>query len=187
MKTAVFGGSFDPIHIGHIYAVVEAKIKMDFDKIIFIPAKQSPLKTSRPTGDEHRINMLEIAVGQFDFMEVDTYEVNRESISYTYDTVKYLKDAFPDDSLYFLMGRDQYINFDKWYKKDDLLELMRFVVMDRIDDDSQIEEPFIQLNQPVVEVSSTSIRNRIKNAEPVRHQLDAGVFKYIKEHGLYGS
>ncbi|WP_020008496.1 nicotinate (nicotinamide) nucleotide adenylyltransferase [Salinicoccus albus] len=187
MKIAVFGGSFDPIHIGHIHAVVEAKIKMDFDKIIFIPVKQSPLKTLKPIEDEHRINMLEMITREYDFMALDKYEIDHERASYTYDTARYLKTEYPNDALYFLMGWDQYLNFDRWYKKDELLELMHFVVLDRIGEGPHIQEPFIQLNQPVVEVSSTVIRSRIMNNDPVRHQLDAGVFKYIKEHGLYES
>lgn len=185
MKTAIFGGTFDPVHIGHIHAVIEARMVLGLDRIIFIPARQSPLKSNSPTEDEHRLNMLHRAIRDYDFIEIDTFELEQEGVSYTYDTALYLTGKFPEDELYFLMGMDQYINFEKWHHKDELLDLMTFAVMTRTGDEEMVAEPFIRLNQPVVEVSSTIIRERIARGEIVRHQLNNVVYEYIKEHGLY--
>lgn len=185
MKIGVFGGTFDPVHIGHIHAVAEAKIALNLDKVIIIPARQSPLKSSSPTKNEHRVNMLHHAVEGYGFIEIDTFELEQEGVSYTYGTALYLARKYPEDELYFLMGMDQYRSFDKWHKNDELLELMNFAVMARAAEDVRVKQPFIHLQQPVVEVSSTIIRERIANGNIVRHQLNSAVYEYIKEQGLY--
>lgn len=187
MKIAIFGGTFDPIHIGHVHAVIEAKIALGLDKIIFIPAWQSPLKSNTPTKDEHRVVMLNHAVINYDFIEIDTVELEQEGVSYTHDTAQYLTGKYPDDELYFLMGVDQYLNFEKWHKKDELLTMMKFGIMSRAGEEVVIKKPFIRLQQPVVEISSTIIRDRIARGDIVRHQLNCDVYDYIKEQRLYES
>ncbi|WP_411844245.1 nicotinate (nicotinamide) nucleotide adenylyltransferase [Salinicoccus sp. HZC-1] len=185
MKIAIFGGSFDPVHIGHVHAVIEAKMALDLDKIIFIPAKQAPLKTTSPTEDSHRLKMLQLAVREYDFIEIDNFELGQDGVSYTYETAKYLTGKYPDDEIYFLMGMDQYNNFEKWNHKDELLNMMKFAVMGRAAGDMNIEQPFVPVHQPVVEVSSTTIRERVAKGDIVRHQLNTAVYEYIKEQGLY--
>lgn len=185
MKMAVFGGTFDPVHIGHVHAVVEAKIALGLDRVIFVPARQSPLKTVSPAGDAHRLEMLHRATDVYDFMEIDTFELEQEGVSYTYDTASYLSEKHPEDELYFLMGVDQYLDFDKWHNNDELLRLMRFAVMARASEEVTVKDPFIRVQQPVVEVSSTIIRERIAEGGIVRHQLNDTVHDYIKEQRLY--
>lgn len=185
MKTAIFGGTFDPVHIGHIHAVIEAKMALGLDRILFIPAKQAPLKNASPAADNHRLEMLRMSVEAYDFIEIDTFEIEQEGISYTFETAKYLTEKYPNDDLYFLIGMDQYYNFDKWNHNEELLNMMKFAVMDRTAGDIDLKQPFIPVHQPVVEVSSTIIRERIANGDIVRHQLNSAVYDYIKEHGLY--
>ncbi|HIW12311.1 MAG TPA: nicotinate (nicotinamide) nucleotide adenylyltransferase [Candidatus Salinicoccus stercoripullorum] len=185
MKIAVFGGTFDPVHIGHVHAVVEAKISLDLDRIIFVPARQSPLKKTPPAGDAHRLEMLHRATDAYEFMEVDTFELEQEGVSYTHDTASYLSKKYPEDELYFLMGVDQYLDFDKWHNNDELLRLMSFAVMARASEEVTVKAPFIRVQQPVVEVSATIIRERIAEGEIVRHQLNDTVHDYIKEQRLY--
>ncbi|MFB9860703.1 nicotinate (nicotinamide) nucleotide adenylyltransferase [Salinicoccus siamensis] len=185
MRIGFFGGTFDPVHLGHIHGVVEAKIALDLDKIIMIPAKQSPLKDESPTGDAHRIEMLKRAAAPYGFMEILEWEITREGVSYTFDTVQYLKEEYPSDERFFLIGSDQYEGFHKWHRHEALLKMMNFVVMSRRPDELAIDERFTALSQPVMEISSTVIRERIKKGEVAMHQLEPSVYQYIKEHRLY--
>lgn len=185
MKIGIFGGTFDPIHIGHIISVFEVKISFGLDKVIFIPARQSPHKETMPTGNTERLDMIHKAIARFECFSLDTFELNRDGKSFTYDTAKYLRDKYPHDELYFLMGTDQYETFDKWYKHDELISMMNFIVMMRHSDDMEISAPFIRADQLVVEVSSTLVRKRIKEGLPYKHFLNEDVYEYIKENALY--
>jgi len=129
--------------------------------------------------------MLHRATDAYEFMEVDTFELEQEGVSYTHDTASYLSKKYPEDELYFLMGVDQYLDFDKWHNNDELLRLMSFAVMARASEEVTVKDPFIRIQQPVVEVSATIIRERIAEGEIVRHQLNDTVHDYIKEQRLY--
>lgn len=184
MKIGIFGGTFDPVHTGHIISAVEARKTLKLDKVIFIPAFQSPHK-EEPGGDTNRLQMLESAVEPYPYFEIDTFELKNKGLSYTYDTVKYLTKKYAGDELYFLIGTDQYDNFDKWYRYQSLLEMIHFAVMRRHDSNAVILEPFIDVGQPVIEISSTDIRHRIKKQDEYRHLLPESVYGYIKENNLY--
>ncbi|WP_052256452.1 nicotinate-nucleotide adenylyltransferase [Salinicoccus sp. YB14-2] len=185
MKIGIFGGTFDPIHIGHIISVLEVKIAFGLDEVVFIPARQSPHKETMPTANKERTDMIKRAISGYEGFTMDTFELNREGKSFTYDTAKYLKAQYPDDELYFLMGTDQYENFDKWHNHDELIDIMNFIVMMRHSDDMEISAPFIRADQLVVEVSSTLVRTRIKEGLPYKHFLNEAVYEYIKENALY--
>ena len=185
MKIGVFGGTFDPIHIGHIISVLEVKIAFGLDRVIFIPARQSPHKETMPTGNEERTAMIQKAIAGYEGFSMDTFELDRYGKSFTYDTAKYLKDEYPDDELYFLMGTDQYESFDKWYRNEELIDMMNFIVMMRHSDDMEISAPFIRADQLVVEVSATLVRRRAKEGLPYKHFLNEAVYEYIKENALY--
>lgn len=185
MKIGIFGGTFDPVHLGHIIAVQEVKLKFNLDEVVFIPARQSPHKEVKPSGDDDRVEMVKRAIAGYESFRLDNVELQREGRSFTYDTALYLKEKYPEDELYFLMGTDQYESFEKWYRYEDLLKMMKFIVMMRHSDDMEIASPFIRADQLVMEISSTLIRTRIENDLPFRHFLDASVYEYIKENALY--
>lgn len=185
MKIGVFGGTFDPIHIGHIISVMEVKISFGLDKVIFIPARQSPHKETMPAGNQERMEMIQRAIARHEGFTLDTFELDKDKKSFTFDTAKYLRNEYPHDELYFLMGTDQYESFDKWYKHEELMNMMNFIVMMRHSDDMEISAPFIRADQLVVEVSSTLVRTRIKQGLPYKHFLDESVYEYIKENALY--
>lgn len=185
MKIGVFGGTFDPVHLGHVISVLEVKLKFGLDKVIFIPARQSPHKKTKPADDADRIMMVEKAIADYDSFHLDTVELDREGVSFTYDTAVYLKEKFPEDELYFLMGTDQYESFEKWHRYEDLLDMMKFIVMMRHSDELDIPSPFIRADQLVVEISSTLIRRRVGEGLPFRHFLHPSVYEYIKENALY--
>ncbi len=185
MKIGVFGGTFDPIHLGHVIAVREVKLKFGLDKVLFIPARQSPHKETQPSADRDRVEMVERATAGYRDFVVDTVELGRKGKSFTYDTAVYLKEKYPEDELYFLMGTDQYESFEKWHNHEELLGMMKFIIMMRHSDVIGIDPPFIRADQLVVEISSTLIRARIGEGLPFRHFLDSSVYEYIKENALY--
>lgn len=184
MKIGIFGGTFDPVHIGHIISAVEVKEKLPLDKVIFIPARQSPHK-SQPSNSKDRLHMLQAAVESYQYFLIDTFELAQDKLSYTFNTVEYLLEKYPEDELYFIMGTDQYINFNKWYNYKKLLDMIHFVVLRRNDENITIHAPFIDIRQPVIEVSSSNIRDNIQNQLEYRHLLPESVHGYIKENNLY--
>ena len=185
MKIGVFGGTFDPVHNGHINAFVEAYLALQLDKIIIVPTYVSPFKENSNTGDVHRLNMLEIAAEQYDFVTIDTYELEQQKVTYTFDTLKYLNAKYPNDDLYFIIGTDHFLTFNKWAHAEELHELATFVVLDRNDELHDVKPPFIKLAANIVEVSSTLIRDRLKSNTEVRHLMDRNVYGYIKERRIY--
>jgi len=185
MKIGIFGGTFNPIHLGHVNAIGEAKKHFCLDKVIIIPAAQSPHKTDKPMKDSDRVEMIKRATKYLDFVEIDTLELERSGVSYTYDTILKLKKEHADDELFFIMGEDQYESFDRWYRYEDLLDLITFIVLRRNGSTKQIEAPFIAKNTRVFEVSSSEIRKRINQNEQYSHLINDHVYAYIKEHNLY--
>ena len=185
MKIGVFGGTFDPVHNGHINAFAETYIGMKLDKVIIVPTFISPFKKQAGSTDSHRLNMLKLAVEDYDFAEIDTFEIDQQKVTYTFDTLKYLKGKYPDDELYFIIGTDHFISFDKWAHADKLHDLAKFVVLDRNDELYNVEAPFIKLSTNIVEISSTLIRERLKSNTEVRHLIHEQVYRYIKEQRLY--
>src|SRR5699024_12789165 len=145
MKIGVFGGTFEPIHIGPIVSVLEVKIAFGLDRVIFISAQQAPHKETKTTGNKKRTAMIQKAIAGYEGFIMDTVELDRAGKSFTYDTAKYLKDEYLDDEIYFLMGIYQYVSFDKWHKQEELIEMMNFNVMMRNTDDIEISKPFISL------------------------------------------
>ncbi|CAD2074103.1 putative nicotinate-nucleotide adenylyltransferase [Jeotgalicoccus coquinae] len=185
MKIGVFGGTFDPVHNGHINAFAETYIALELDKVIIVPTFISPFKKQTGSTDRHRLNMLKLAVKNYDFAEIDTFELDQQKVTYTYDTLNYLREKYPGDELYFIIGTDHFISFDKWANADKLHDLAKFVVLDRNDGLYNVKPPFIKLNTNIVEVSSTLIRERFKSNTEVRHLMHEQVYGYIKEQRLY--
>lgn len=185
MKIGIFGGTFDPVHNGHINAFVESYISLGLDRVIIVPTFISPFKTSTVTSDIHRLNMLKLAVEDYDFVTIDTYEIDQHQVTYTFDTLTYLKNQYPEDDLYFIIGTDHFSSFDKWAHADQLHDLATFAVLDRNDELYNVKAPFIKLSTNIVEVSSTLIRERLNTNTEVRHLMHKNVYGYIKEQRLY--
>ncbi|CAD2076178.1 nicotinate-nucleotide adenylyltransferase [Phocicoccus pinnipedialis] len=185
MKIGIFGGTFNPIHLGHVNAIGEAKMHFDLDKVIVIPAAQSPHKTDKPIKDSDRVEMIKRATKYLDFVEIDSLELERSGVSYTYDTMLELMKRHVGAELYFIMGEDQYNSFDKWHNYEELLELANFIVLRRSGSNIRIDKPFLEKETRVFEVSSSEIRKRIKLEQQYSHLLNEQVYTYIKEHNLY--
>lgn len=189
MAIGIFGGSFDPIHIGHLITTLHVKEKRNLEKIFFVPSFISPLKQNQTTIDEfHRLKMVELAIENIDGFLVSDYELKQKKISYTIDTINEFKKYY--DKIELIIGYDNYLVFDKWHKPDEILNKVKVVVMKRQNEFSNdinnfYKDKMIFIDTPTIEISSTEIRNRIKQNLSIDFFLPEKVKEYILKNGLY--
>ncbi|MBM7716336.1 nicotinate-nucleotide adenylyltransferase [Siminovitchia sp. FSL H7-0308] len=187
-KVGILGGTFDPPHLGHLIIANEALDQLGLDEIKFMPNQEPPHK-KRNTGTSatDRLKMVELAIADHQKFSLEKIELERRGRSYTYDTIKELKERTPDADFYFIIGADMVEYLPNWYKIDELVKLVRFVGTNR--PRFQLETPYpIQIVEvPKVDISSTLIRNRVKAGKSVKYLLPDSVIRYIEENRLYGS
>ena len=199
-RIGIFGGSFDPIHLGHLLMAEQFRSELSLDTVKFIPAKISPFKLNyTPTADKHRLEMLKLAIGAHPNFEIDPIEIQRGGVSYTIDTVEQLQSNQPDATWFLLIGTDSLKDFKKWKSPEKLLQSVQLVVARRGGcpepdwkelDGLASEETLraiqqIRLDIPVMEISSTVVRQRIETKRSIRYLVPAPVEVYIQEHQLY--
>lgn len=189
MAVGIFGGTFDPVHTGHLITAQSVLEKRNLEKIIFIPAYISPHKKDKEnTASKHRLRMLEIATEQNDKFVVCDYELKKKIISYTIDTIRELKKDYNNIEL--IIGYDNLITFHKWHKPDEIIKLCKLVVMHRLTDKNEEEknkyfDKAVILDTPTIEISSTDIRERVKKGLPIDYLVPLQVKEYIYKNGLY--
>jgi nicotinate-nucleotide adenylyltransferase len=185
----VFGGSFDPIHLGHLITSYDVLEKRNLEKIIFVPCHISPHKEHQvPTDDAHRLNMIKLAIEHFPFFEVNDYEIRQDGISYTLNTLIELKKYYSNIEL--IIGFDNLLVFESWYQPDEILKIAKLVVMKREPDNAgsfknKYFESAIILDTVLIDISSTEIRSRIINNESIDYLVPTKVKDYIEQQGLY--
>jgi nicotinate-nucleotide adenylyltransferase len=185
----VFGGSFDPIHLGHLITSKEVLEKRKLEKIIFVPCYISPLKNGSPPVEEfHRLNMVNFAIEPYPNFEAFDYELRNKNISYTHNTLIELKKRYHELEL--IIGFDNLFGFDKWHRPDDILKIAKLVVMRRsVDHIPKIHNKYfdsaIMVDTTLVDISSTGIRDRVKKKLSIDNLVPAVVKDYILENGLY--
>lgn len=182
MSYILFGGTFDPIHLGHIKIAREVKEGLKADKVIFIPSKNPRWKD--PIDISHRLNMLKLALSEYDDCIISNFEVNSaEKINYSIDTVKHFCQKFKDEKLYFLIGFDQVYKLDKWKDIEDLSKMVQIVAVGRFScplNHQMVKKYNVRVVEcEELEVSSTAIR------ELRTLQVPKSVLEYIMEHNLY--
>lgn len=193
------GGTFDPVHTGHLIIAENARISFDLDEIIFIPTGRPAHKVENGIADnQHRYEMVLLAINSNPHFSISPMEMEREGFTYTIDTIKYLRSKNPDTEYYFIMGLDSLYNFHKWKDYQELLSLCKFIVAKRpIQDNNKIEEKIRQLHDiypkvievlesPIMDISSTDIRERISLNKSIKYLVPESVEKYIEKHQLYG-
>ena len=196
-KYAIYGGSFDPIHRAHVSLAYYATRELDLDELYFVPTYVNPFKQGRnTTPPQDRLKMVESILHYDKSFRVSDVEVNKAGPSYTYETVKYFMDKL-DGELHFLCGWDSLLEMDKWYKGEELLSSITLVTGRRpgSDDHDGMEKikEFRQkygtlvyvLDFPPVDLSSTQIRNSVKEGKPINNMVLPEVEEYIREHQLY--
>lgn len=189
-RIALYGGSFDPVHNAHLAAARAARREASLDRLIFIPAAQSPLKgCGASAGNEERLAMLALAVENEPDFAVDDSELRRGGISYTLDTVRAFTKQYPESELFWIIGADQLEQLDRWRAIEKLVQMVNFLVLAR--PEYALSAPKIpglfwkKIEAPLMEESSTMIRQRIAKGESVESFLPKSVEAFIREKGLY--
>ena len=189
MNLGLFGGSFDPIHLGHMLVAQAAREELGLDRLFLIPAAQSPFKPdAKPTAANERLRMLRLALaGQTD-CEVDDQELRRGGVSYTIDTVRDYFSRFTQGNLFYLVGGDNVAHLPKWRDADELARLVEFVAIPRPGEvEAAFPAPFRgrTLKGFPLGVSSSQIRARVKAGLPVENLVPRAVAEAIRNNRLY--
>ena len=183
---ALFGGSFDPIHIGHVGLLEEVGSRLDLDEIHLIPCKQSPHKENAPSAtDQQRLEMCQIATQHLPSVYVSDIELGRVEPSYSWMTIEHYQQQFPNASLYWIMGTDQWDVLEKWSRVNLLREALTFIVIER--QQKVIPKPgFNHITIPYNhKISATKIRRGIKENQPMNTMLPTRIIDYINKYHLY--
>ena len=207
MRLGIFGGTFDPPHVGHLLAGSDAIEHLALDRLILVPAATQPLKASRATAPaKHRLAMVRLTIASDARFGVDSIELEREGLSYTVDTLREYARRYPSAERYFLVGEDVLSSFAQWREPQTVLELASLAVLSRRADSANAAERTAAGEQPGVtrivldgeparrvtlvptrriDVSSTEIRDRVKSGRSIHGFVTDGVAEYISSHGLY--
>ena len=205
-KIGVFGGSFDPIHYGHLILAEQCREQARLDQVLFVPASISPLKQRNPmAADKHRLEMLLLAIAGHSNFQVCTLELERQGVSYTVDTLIALTSLYPPAELFLLIGQDSLQTFRQWKQPETICRLAIPLVCRRPGIVDSTESPMANLEtlkavmEPdawqratelairsrCIEISSTEIRNRTSNRQTIRYLVPRAVEKYIETNRLY--
>lgn len=198
-RIAVFGGTFDPIHIGHLIVAEMARQEYTFDKVIFMPTASSPHKKDRYISpQEHRFNMVSLALEDNPYFEVSDMELKRQGTSYTVDTLKALHTIYDSQwEIWMIIGGDMLLDIDTWKNVDDIIKMSNFAVYMRPDSsesECRAKAKMLQkqantaikfVHGPKIEISSTFIRQKMGQGDSIRYMVPARVEEYIKNKGLF--
>lgn len=183
---ALFGGTFDPIHLGHLMIAEEAVKVMDLDEVRFLPCRISPHKMDRPpTSAEHRLKMIQIAIRDYPWAIADDYELRSSGPSYSYRTVEETRRRVPDARIFWLMGCDQWEALPHWREPEKLAAEVEFIVFSRGDDPKPRPGWKLHTLEGQHPASSTGIREMQAAGQPIPDWLPPSVLTYIQRHGLY--
>ncbi len=191
-KIGVIGGTFDPVHLGHLVIAEEARCHFGLDKLMFMLSAHPPHKDeSQISRAEIRLEMLKRAIADNPYFEISDLELARSGKSYTVDTVKDLKDRFGSETeIYFIMGTDSLLDMDHWKEPNRIFELLKVVVAERpgfrlAKAKPEFAQHIVTLDVPVIGVSSTEIRNRVAEGRSIRYLVPESVIEFIEEERLY--
>jgi nicotinate-nucleotide adenylyltransferase len=188
-KIAILGGSFNPIHIGHLILANTVCEEFNLDKIIFVPCYIQPLKSNKDFASaEDRLVMIKLAIQNNPKFELSDIEIKRKGKSYTVDTLKYFKQKY--DDLYFVIGADNIKDFHRWKEPYTILKLAKLIVTNRGGIEQKIPKrlrgkKIFVCKIPDIEISSTLIRNNIRSNKSIKYLVPEKVEKYIIKNKLY--
>ena len=208
MQLGIFGGTFDPPHVGHLLAASDAIEHLGLDRLVFVPAAVQPLKAARDTAPAlDRLAMVRLTVGRDPRLQADSVELDREGLSYTVDTLREFGRRYPSAERYFLVGADVLATFAQWCEPQTVLELATLAVLTRRsdgEDDARVQQAVVRRRGSVttvldealarrstlvptrrIDVSSTEIRDRVRAGRSIHGFVTDAVADYIGSHGLY--
>lgn len=200
-KIGILGGTFNPIHNGHIHIGKEALKALALDEVIFVPTgrPRHKLNDASLLNENLRYRMVGLAIQGHEGFSISDYEINKKGFSFTYETLKYFSEIYKDSHLYFISGADCLINIYKWKNVADIFKRATLVVFNRpgfskediLAQKKKVEEDFnteiIFLDVEPLEISSTDIRKAVKNQDEITDIIPKPVMNFIKEHNLYKS
>ena len=200
MRIGIFGGTFDPVHFGHLLSAELCREQCELDRVQFVPAAVPPHKQTRELSpDRQRVEMLQLATGGHPAFEVSTIEIDRGGVTYTYETLEAIHAERPDDELFFLMGADSLRDLPTWRRPERICQLAIPVAVARpgapppkfealaplVSPQRLAEIRRFSVRTPQLELSSTEIRRRTAAGQSIRFQTPAAVEKYIESQRLY--
>ncbi|HET6478186.1 MAG TPA: nicotinate-nucleotide adenylyltransferase [Dehalococcoidales bacterium] len=198
MNVGILGGTFDPVHSGHLILAEVAREQLNLNEVLFIPAGQPWLKVDRTiTPAEHRLQMLRLALNDTPYFRISEMEIQRSGPTYTIDTINALKERLSDeDELFFILGQDNLMQLPQWHDAPELIKLCYLVAAPRPGvkkpdlkaleaEIPGIRQRVMLMKEPLVDISATNIRERVARGLSVRHLVPEPVNRYIKEHRLY--
>ncbi|HVL99461.1 MAG TPA: nicotinate-nucleotide adenylyltransferase [Egibacteraceae bacterium] len=191
-RIGIMGGTFDPIHLGHLVTAEQARADLGLDEVVFVPAGQ-PWQKDETTPPEHRYLMTVLATAANPAFMISRLEIERQGPTYTVDTLRAMRAACPDDELFFITGADAIVNILTWKAADECLALAEFVAATRPGHDvatlhaQGLADRLIFLDVPALAISSTDVRERFRAGRSVRYLIPREVEEYARKHGLYGT
>ena len=201
-RIGIYGGTFNPVHNAHLIMAEHFCEEMSLDKCFFVPANISPFKTNNSSAlsisSENRLEMLQIAIEENPKFVVDTFEIEKPDVSYTYLTVDYFREKYQNDGLFLLLGSDQALFFNKWKNWEQILSKVQICIAARnklsklkIKEINKLltykqKKPFF-LNSPLIDISSTDIRNKIKTKKSIKYLVPDKLIDFIEKKRLYQS
>lgn len=191
----IMGGTFDPIHTGHLVAAETALEEAGLDEVWFMPANIPPHKPNTPLASpDQRLEMVRLAIDSHPSYRAVDVELTRGGTSYTYDTVTRLQQLYPDHRFHYIIGADMVMYLPKWHQIEKLSEMVKFLGVGRPGFDidlealpSHLRSRIKLMTMPAMEISSTDIRERIRNGRSIRYRVPESVRLYIERSGIYGS
>lgn len=191
MRIGVFGGTFDPPHVGHLLLATDAREALGLDRVIFVPAATQPFKVNTPpvASARDRLEMVRLAVADDANYTVDDTEIGRKGLSFTVDTLELLSKKHPGAKLFLLVGEDALAGIDGWRSPERIRELATLAVMRRSGSDGSAETAIAEGVTPVsarrIDVSSTEIRDRLRAGKSIKGFVPESVEQFIEARGLY--
>lgn len=185
-QIGILGGNFNPVHNAHLVMADQVRQELGLDQVLLMPEYKPPHVTLKETIDEkHRLKMLELAIEGVEGLGIEPIELERKGISYTYDTMKLLTAKNPNVDYYFIIGADMVDYLPKWYRIDELIQLVQFIGIQRPKYKAGTSYPVIWVDVPMMDISSSMIRNLIAENRNPNYLLPKSVLDYIEEEGIY--
>jgi nicotinate-nucleotide adenylyltransferase len=190
-RLGIFGGTFDPPHLGHLIEAQFAATELGLDKLLFVPAGEHPLKSYAGMASvQDRYEMTRLAIRGNPLFEISDIEIKREGKSYTINTIEQVKKIYAPKELFLLVGIDNVEIFSQWHRIDEILDACKVVVLSRMINDDYVLSPSLLekitiLDSPIIEISSTEIRELIADRKSIRYLVSDSVMEHIAEKKLY--
>ena len=185
-QIGLLGGNFNPVHNAHLTIANQVRQQLGLDEVLLMPEYQPPHVDKKTTiSEKHRLRMLELAVRDIEGLGIETIELERKGISYTYDTMKLLTEKNPDVDYYFIIGADMVAYLPKWHRISELIQMVQFVGVQRPKYKAGTSYPVIWVDVPLLDISSSLIRRQLEEGKKPNFLLPQAVLDYIEKEGLY--